>query len=151
MGAPSSAFDFLRRGPSFAKAFAGKFDPIGVMDDAIEDSVGDRRHPDHLVPAIDRDLACDDERTCVVTVFDDFQEVARLVGVERLRPPIIEDQELGACDRAQQPAVAPVAMRDGKVGEQSGHAVIEHGDILPAGFLAQARRPASSCRGRLPR
>lgn len=71
------------------------------MDDAIEDGVGDRRHPDHLVPAVDRDLACDNERTGIVTVFDDFEEIARLVGVKRLRPPIIEDQEFGALDRAE--------------------------------------------------
>ena len=54
----------------------------------------------HIVPAVDRNLAGDDERAFVVTVLDDFEEIARLFGVERLRPPIVQYQELGASDRA---------------------------------------------------
>nr|CCD32077.1 Conserved hypothetical protein [Methylocystis sp. SC2] len=92
---------------------------------------------------VDGNLTGDDEGAGVVAVLDNFQEVARLVGVERLRSPIVEDEQIGAGDRAQQPAVAGVAMSDREVGEKPGHAVIEHGDVLPARFLAErAGEPA---------
>ena len=70
------------------------------MNDAVEDRVGERRDPDHVVPAIDGDLAGDDERSLVVAVFDDFEEIARLLGRQGFRPPIVQDEQFGAGDRA---------------------------------------------------
>ena len=48
---------------SFAQALAGEFDPVGVVDEAIEDGVGDGGIADDFVPAIDGHLAGDDERS----------------------------------------------------------------------------------------
>lgn len=42
------------------------------MDDAVEDNVGDRRHCNHVVPAVDGNLAGDDKGAGVVAVRDDF-------------------------------------------------------------------------------
>ncbi len=96
-----------------------------------------------VVPAVDGNLARDDERPSVVTVFYDFQNIARLFGAERFRPPIVEDQEFRARYRAQHPAVTAIAMRDRKIGQQPGHAIIEHIDVLPAGLVAErAGKPA---------
>jgi hypothetical protein len=61
------------------------------------------------VPTIDWNLAGDDEGAGVVAVLDDLQQIARLIADERLRPPIVEDQQSRACDLAQQPAVASIA------------------------------------------
>ncbi|SFK64667.1 hypothetical protein SAMN05444581_11382 [Methylocapsa palsarum] len=74
---------------TLAQSLSRQIDPIGVVDDAVEDRVGERRDPNHVVPAVDRDLAGDDERPLIVSVFDDFQEVARLLGRQGLGPPII--------------------------------------------------------------
>ena len=72
-----------------SQAVSGQIDPIGIVDDAVENRVGQSRDSNHLVPAIDRNLAGDDERAFVVAVLDDFQEIAGLVGAERLRSPIV--------------------------------------------------------------
>jgi len=36
---------------------------------------------DHIVPAVDRDLAGDHERAGVVTILDNFEKIARLFGL----------------------------------------------------------------------
>ncbi len=46
------------------------------MDDSVENGVGERRDANHIVPAIDRNLAGDDEGALVVAVLDDFEEIA---------------------------------------------------------------------------
>ncbi len=92
---------------------------------------------DQLVPAGNRNLAGDDERAFVVAVLDDFQEIAGLVGAERLRSPIIQDEQFDAGERSQQPGVARIAMRDGEVGEETGNAGVENGQVFPASFVAE--------------
>jgi hypothetical protein len=125
----------LRR--PLAQAVAGQFDAVGVVNDAVEDGVGEGRDADQLVPAGDRNLAGDDERAFVVAVFDDFQEIAGLVGAERLRSPIIQDEQFYAGERSQQPGVARIAMRDGEVREETGNAGVENGQVFPASFVAE--------------
>jgi len=73
-----------------SQAFAGEVDPVGVVDYSIEDRIGECRDADHIVPAVDRDLAGDHERAGVVAILDDFEQIARLIGVERFGPPIVE-------------------------------------------------------------
>src|SRR5271163_4084326 len=77
---------FSRRGTPFAQTLAGQFDPISVVNDTIEDGVGERGNPDQVMPSVHGNLAGDDERALVVAIFDDFQKIARLSGGERLRP-----------------------------------------------------------------
>src|SRR5580765_2589777 len=63
-----------------AQALAAQFDAIGVVDDPIEDGVGQGGIADEFVPAIDRKLAGDDQRAGVVAILDDLQQVALLLG-----------------------------------------------------------------------
>jgi hypothetical protein len=49
------------RRPTFAQALAGEFDPIGVVHDPVEHGVGKRRDGDDVVPAVDRQLAGDQQ------------------------------------------------------------------------------------------
>ena len=67
-------------GSLLAQAVAAQFDAVGVVDDPIEDGVGQGGIADEFVPAIDRKLAGDDQRAGVVAVLDDLQQVALLLG-----------------------------------------------------------------------
>jgi len=58
-------------GAPLAQAVALEFDPIGVVDDAVEDGVGQRGIADDLVPARDRQLTGDQQRAGVVRKFAD--------------------------------------------------------------------------------
>ena len=68
------------------------------MDDAVEDRVGERWNANHIVPSIHGNLAGDDEGALVVAILDDFEEIARLLGRQGFRPPIIQDE--GSLTRA---------------------------------------------------
>jgi hypothetical protein len=49
------------RGACFAQTLAGQLDPIGVVNDAVEDGVGEGRNADQIMPSVDGNLAGDDE------------------------------------------------------------------------------------------
>jgi hypothetical protein len=67
-----------------------EFDPVRVVDDPVEDGVGQRRVADDLVPVVDRQLAGDDQRAGAVAVLDDLQQIALLFGEQRFWAPIID-------------------------------------------------------------
>src|SRR5665213_703645 len=75
------------------------------------------------------------ERAGIVAILDD--EVTPLLGVERLRPPVVEDQQPDARQLAQQLGIASVAAGEREGGEHPGDTLVEHGAVLPACLLAK--------------
>jgi hypothetical protein len=65
-----------------------------VVHNPIQDGVGQRWIADNLVPAVDWYLAGDNQRSGVVAVLADFQQIALLLGQQRFRPPVIKDQQI---------------------------------------------------------
>ena len=57
---------------SHAVSLEGK--AVGVVDEAVEDRVGDGGVGDDLVPMLDRHLTGDDSRPALVAIVDDFEE-----------------------------------------------------------------------------
>src|SRR5258708_16780723 len=84
-----------------AEGLSLEFDGGGVVDEAIEDWVGDGGMSDNFVPAIDGQLAGDDDRTSFISVLDDLEQIAALIGVERLRSPVIKNEQIETGDSAQ--------------------------------------------------
>jgi hypothetical protein len=103
----------LLRGP-LSERISLQQQAMGVVDKAAQHGIGDGWVADHLMPVIDRQLACDDGRAAFVAVVHDLQQVLALFGGERGRAPVVEDQQLHPADRLQQPSVAPVAARQGQ-------------------------------------
>ncbi|ESX81716.1 hypothetical protein X756_31340 [Mesorhizobium sp. LSHC412B00] len=65
------------------------------------------------------------------------------------RPPVVEDEELGAPERLEQAAIAPVAARQRERLEETRDAMIEHRSIVAAGFVAEgAGEPTLAQAGR---
>ncbi len=89
---------------------------MGVVDDAVEDGIGQGRVADQVVPAIDGNLAGDQRRAAAVAVLDDLQEVVALLRTERFEPPVIEDQQLHSAERPHQPGVATIAACQCEIG-----------------------------------
>jgi hypothetical protein len=58
-----SGESFSGIGTWLAQALAGKLDSVGVVNDAVEDGVGERGNADQVVPAVDGNLTGDDERS----------------------------------------------------------------------------------------
>src|SRR5579863_721008 len=95
-----------RFGLELAHAVACESDPVGAVDDAIEDGVGERRLADEVVPIVDWQLTGDDDRAGLIAgliaILDDLQEIAALLGIELFRSPVVEDQEIDAGECAQE-------------------------------------------------
>ena len=61
--------------PLLAQTVALELQAVGVVNDAVENGVGEGRLADQVMPAIDRDLAGDQRGAAAVAVFDDLQDV----------------------------------------------------------------------------
>jgi hypothetical protein len=111
---------FLRglAGARATQAVAGEVDAVGIVDDAIENSVGVGRIADEIVPFVDRDLAGDDGRSPAVALFENLEEVVARGGVERCEPPVVEDEQLHATEGAQDMGIAAIAAREREIGKQ---------------------------------
>lgn len=66
-------------GRALPHAFAGKGQPVSVMDKAVQDGIGEGRITDGFVPMLDRELAGDDRGAATVAVFEDLQQVTPLM------------------------------------------------------------------------
>jgi len=91
---------------------------VGVVDDAVEDGVGERRVADHAMPAVDRKLTGDQGGAAPVAVLDDLEQVVTLLGAERLETPVVEDEELDAAERAHEAWITAIAFAEGQIAEQ---------------------------------
>jgi hypothetical protein len=69
-----------------SRALAAEFDAIRVVDDAVEDGVGEGRIADHVVPVIDGHLACGDGGARLITILNDLQKFTALLVAELLGP-----------------------------------------------------------------
>ena len=107
-------------------AFAGQFDSMGIVNEAIHDGVGVSGIVDDLMPTVHGKLGCDDGRASPISLLEDFEEIMPGAGVEWLQPPIVEDEQVGAAEVAEDARMTPIATCQGKFFEELGHAVVEH-------------------------
>ena len=61
-------------GGELSHAFSGHREPVGVVDEAVEDGVGEGGVADDLAPLLDRNLTGDDRGRALMTVFEDLEE-----------------------------------------------------------------------------
>ena len=98
---------------------------------------------DDLVPALDRQLTGNENRTSIVAVLDDLEQIAALFGIELLWSPVVENEEIDARKSAQELRVSSVAAGECESHKQSRHAVIKDGEVLAAGLVTErAGEPA---------
>lgn len=122
---------------------------MGVVDEAIEDCISVSGIANQHMPCVHRELAGDEGGAATVAIFEDFQKVVTGTGVERLKSPVIEDQQIDTAEAAQQALMATVAARESEVIEQPRNTLIEHGAVVTAGLVAERRgEPALADAGR---
>jgi len=62
---------------------------MSVVDEAVENGVGERWAADDLMPLLDRNLAGDEGRGALVAILDDFEEIALLRLGEGRQTPVV--------------------------------------------------------------
>src|SRR5258707_280386 len=105
-----------------SEALSFEVDAVGVVDEAIEDCVGDGGVADDFVPAVDGQLAGDDDRASFISVLDNLKQITALVGVERLWPPVIKNEQIETSDSAQHLGVTAIGAAECEGGEETRHA-----------------------------
>src|SRR5271165_6346878 len=125
-------------GVSFAQAGSLQLDPVSTVHDAVQDRVANRRVADKFMPAANGDLAGDQQRALFVTVVDDFQQVASLLGGQWLRSPVVDYQQPGTFQARQQSGQPSLATRGGEFGEQSRRPPIQRREALTACLVSQS-------------
>jgi hypothetical protein len=138
-------------GGDLAHAFSFQDETVGVVDEAVEDGVGERRIADDIVPVFDRDLAGDDGGGAAVAIVDDFEQVAALVGGHRREPPVIEDEQLDAGEAGEETAVAAVAAGECERLEQPRQAGSRGPSDRRDRPCGRAHKRSNFCRHRLGR
>ena len=66
-----------------------------------------------------------------------ISEVASLIGAEAVGSPIVEDEEIGLGESTEQAGVASVGAPCFELGEHPGNALVENGEVVAAGLLAE--------------
>ena len=123
-----------------------ELDAIGVVDDAIEDGVGDRRFADHGWPLLHRDLTGDEDGLAPVARLHDLQQVAPALGGEALQPPVVEHQQGDPAQAAHQAVERAFIAGADERRDQLGDAAIEDGLVLAAGLVGE--RAGDECLSR---
>ena len=73
-----------------------KGDPVGVVNETVEDGVAEGGIADDVMPVLDGELTGDEGRASSVAVFEDIEKVTALGVVERGHPEVVEHEELCA-------------------------------------------------------
>lgn len=68
----------IQFGDGFAQGRPLEFEAVGIVNDAIEDGVGEGGFTDDVMPSLDGQLAGDHGCTAAIPFFDDFHQVAAL-------------------------------------------------------------------------
>ena len=120
-----------------AHAVSLECEAVSVVNEAVEDGVGDGGIGDDLVPVVDRHLAGDDGRTALMAVIDHFEEIATLIAGEGSKPPIVEYEKIDTRERLEEASIASVAASERESLEQPWKAMIKDGAIVTAGLVAE--------------
>ena len=106
-------------GERFAHGRALKLEAVGVVTDAVEDGVGERRLANDVMRGLGP-LAVANGRAAAASRLDDFHQVTTLRGCQPVwRPvwrPVVEDQQLCLGDAAEQTLEAAACCPPGDCG-----------------------------------
>ena len=95
------------------------------------------RVADDIVPLVEGELAGNERRAAAIAVLDDLHQIAPLVGGEPVRAPVVEDQQIGLDQGAEQAGEATVTVGKFEIGEQPRHAGVQHRIAIPARLLGE--------------
>ena len=112
-------------------------DHIGVVDDAVTDSIRKRGITQILMPAGDIHLGTEDGGCRLGPSFDQFQYIPRFALLERIEQPFIQDEQLNLLELLHVLPVGAFAAGDGDLHEQIRQPDIADGVEAPAGGHAE--------------
>ena len=110
---------------------------MGVVDQSVEDGVGDGGIADLLVPVIHRELTGDDGGGVTVPLLDDLQKVSSFGVGHGGEPEIVNHQDMGIGEFADDLSVTSVSLGEGHLVGELGRTDVERAVSLPTCLIAQ--------------
>lgn len=111
---------------------------MGIVHDAIKNGVGDGGFADHVMPPRDRQLGGNQCGFSAIALFEDFEEVKSLLIGQRMRAPIVENEELDPRKFVDEPWEATIKTRKCQVLKEPGHTDVEN-RVVEASSLSTDR------------
>ena len=121
--------------PFFAHGFSFHVDGVSVVHESVEDGIGEGGVADDFMPLFDWQLRGDEGRTQAMSVVEDVEQVAALLGIECREPPVIEDEEVGFGELGEVLGIGAVAASDGDVGQKAWDAEVAGGEAIATGAV----------------
>ena len=109
-----------------------------IVNEAVEDAVGNGGIADLIMPVSQGDLAGQDSGAGGVTVVADFEKVTTFRVGQRSHCPIIDNQHVNAGDAVQEFGQAAVDAGNGEIAQQTWGTGIESREAIADGFLRQS-------------
>lgn len=107
------------------------------MHETVENGVGVGRITDELMPVLDGHLAGHEGGPAAIAILQDLQQILPAVGIERLEPSVIKNEQLRLRQATQQPSVSAVGSCKCEVGKKLGDTLIEHRAVIPARLVPE--------------
>jgi hypothetical protein len=111
--------------------------PIGVVNQTIQDGITDGRIRETGMPLDHRHLSGDQGGGSAVAIIQDFKQVLRLGTGQRITEPVIEGQELGAGEGVEELGVRAVGVGEGDMVEETRGAMVADGEVVAADRVSQ--------------
>ena len=116
---------------------SGEFDLVGVVDEPIQNSVGDCWVSDPLVPLGNGQLAGDHRRDPCVPIFNHLQEIVPMGLLERGEAPVVEKENVGLGQPCEELGVRSLRSGELESIEQARNATVQDSVALAASDLAE--------------
>ena len=98
---------------------------MGVMQESIEDGIGDGLFADPAMPVLDGQLRGEDRGTPLRAIVDELEQIITPVRLERLQREVIEHEHIDFGERDKPALVRAIAAGDAQLLEQTGKPGIE--------------------------
>ena len=108
-----------------------------IVNEPIQDAVGDSRIANLFVPVSQRNLAGKDGGTSRVAVVTNFQKVPAFAVGQWSHRPIVDDENVDAGEPVQDFSEAAIDTRESKIAQQLWRTGIEGSEALADGLLSQ--------------
>ena len=118
------------------QAVALKFDAVSVVKKAVEDRVCVGGIAYGVMPRGRGELAGHDGRLSAVAIFQDFEQVMPGLGIQGLKAPVVQNEQLDAGETFEPAGDAAVTTREREFVEQAGEADVEDRAVVAAGLVA---------------
>jgi len=110
---------------------------VGVVDESVEDGVGEGGVAEDVMPVVEGELAGDERGAFAVAIVEDFEEVATLGIGEGREPEVVEQKELSPGESVEELGIGSVGSGECELGEQAREPEVAGGQTVPTGAVSE--------------